>query len=75
MSAPVVIKSKPIEVGHGYSVEFTYDGLPLLHCEWSPKLPNDRRLRQVWPGYREARASFLAHVARQLRINVALVDL
>ena len=54
---------------HGFSVEFTLDGLR-LECAWSPGIPKGKRARQLLPNYRQARDSFLASLSDGAAIAV-----
>lgn len=68
------IASEPMDVGAGYSVEFTFDEAA-LHCEWSPTMPSPTEGKRLIPAYRQARDRFLATVATQIGVNVGVLEL
>jgi len=71
---PFPITSPALDIGKGYSVEFTFDGTR-LDCEWSPRMPRGRKGRSLLPAYRLARNLFLGKVAVFTGKNVAVIDL
>lgn len=58
--------SKPVDLGHGYRVEFSFRPDGLL-CEWAPDLPDRKTPRIVLKRYENARNAFV--VARLLRLD------
>jgi hypothetical protein len=58
--------SKPVDVGHGYQVEFTFRRGEIL-CEWAPNVPSASTPAAVLDRYRVAMDTFIA--ARLLRVT------
>jgi hypothetical protein len=51
--------SQRYDLPHGYTIEFTLDGLR-LECSWSPRMPTGKLARKIHPAYRTARDRFVA---------------
>jgi hypothetical protein len=68
------VRTSTADVGRGYHVTFTLrDGA--LDVVWSPRVPVGRRGRQLLPAYREARNAFLADVAAERGIVIAVAEI
>lgn len=66
-------RSKPVVLGDGYSVEFTFAG-GRMDVEWSPDLPAPAAGKPLLPAYVRARNLFLGEVGRCLGVSIAVVD-
>ena len=61
------------DIGSGYSVEFTFDGMS-LNAAWLPSLPPAKIGVKLLPAYREARSRFLERLAPAYG-TIVVVDL
>ena len=58
----------------GFSAEFTFDGGQLA-CGWEPRMPNPKQARDLIGPYREARDQFVADLAADLGVVVAILEI
>ena len=58
--------SEPVEVGGGFTVEFTFTKQGII-CEWSPDVPAENQIEAVYDRYVTARDHFtIARLCRKL---------
>jgi hypothetical protein len=65
--------SLPLDLGRGYSVEFTWRD-NRFDVYWSPEMPHGKRARQLMPAYQRARHIFLTALSEKLGVAIAVVD-
>lgn len=57
-----------------FSAEFTFDGGQMA-CGWEPRIPNRKQAEKLIGPYREARARFVADLAADLGVGVAILEI
>ena len=62
-----------VDVGKGFTVEFTFKGL-VFDCKWTPRIPTGKQVSQVMPAYKTARNAFIADIAEKTGVKIGVIE-